>query len=68
MLALEDTGRAVIFNAPVDLILDEHHKGRRDHSFPLWALLILELWHRRYIDHSPRTVESSEPSALPVTV
>jgi asparagine synthase (glutamine-hydrolysing) len=52
----------------VDLILDEHHKGRRDHSFPLWALLILELWHRRYIDHSPRTVESSEPSALPVTV
>lgn len=52
----------------VDLILDEHHKGRRDHSFPLWALLILELWHRRYIDHSPRTTESSEHSALPVTV
>ena len=52
----------------VDLILDEHHKNRRDHSFPLWALLILELWHRRYIDHSPRTTESSERSALPVTV
>jgi len=52
----------------VDLILDEHHKNRRDHSFPLWALLILELWHRRYIDHSPRTSEASEPSALPVTV
>lgn len=52
----------------VDLILDEHHKNRRDHSFPLWALLILELWHRRYIDHSPRASEASEPSALPVTV
>jgi asparagine synthase (glutamine-hydrolysing) len=52
----------------VDLILDEHHKNRRDHSFPLWALLILELWHRRYIDHSPRTSEASEPSALPVGV
>ena len=52
----------------VDLILDEHHKNRRDHSFPLWALLILELWHRRYIDHSPRTSEASESSALPVTV
>lgn len=52
----------------VDLILDEHHKNRRDHSFPLWALLILELWHRRYIDHSPRTPEASETSALPVTV
>jgi len=52
----------------VDLILDEHHKGRRDHSFSLWALLILELWHRRYIDHSPRTTESNERDAVPVTV
>ena len=50
----------------VDLLLDEHHKGRRDHSFPLWALLILELWHRRYVDGAPRRAESSE--ALPVTV
>jgi len=52
----------------VDLILDEHDKGRRDHSQPLWSLLILELWHRRYIDHSPRISEARESSALPVTV
>ena len=52
----------------VDLILEEHHKGRRDHSQPLWALWILELWHRRYIDHTPRMTESEEHSALPVTV
>jgi len=51
----------------VDLILDEHHKGRRDHSFPLWSLLILELWHRRYIDHSPRTSDY-ERSAVPAAV
>jgi len=52
----------------VDLILDEHHKGRRDHSFSLWALLILELWHRRYIDHSPPVSESDEHTAVPVSV
>jgi asparagine synthase (glutamine-hydrolysing) len=52
----------------VDLILDEHHKGRRDHSFALWGLLILELWHRRYIDHSPRMSESDERHAVPVPV
>jgi asparagine synthase (glutamine-hydrolysing) len=52
----------------VDLILDEHHKGRRDHSFPLWSLLILELWHRRYIDHSPRTSDYNERSAVPAAV
>jgi asparagine synthase (glutamine-hydrolysing) len=52
----------------VDLILDEHHKGRRDHSFNLWGLLILELWHRRYIDQSPRMSESDERDAVPVPV
>ncbi|HYK19897.1 MAG TPA: asparagine synthase (glutamine-hydrolyzing) [Pyrinomonadaceae bacterium] len=52
----------------VDLILDEHHKGRRDHSQPLWALWILELWHRRYIDHTPRFDECHEHTALPVPV
>src|SRR5262249_19110755 len=51
----------------VDLILDEHHKGRRDHSFPLWSLLILELCHRQYIDRSPR-VAGSPQTALPATV
>ena len=58
--------RGYVNSGYVDLLLDEHEKGRRDHSFPLWALLILELWHRRYVDGSPRRAESSE--ALPVTV
>ena len=52
----------------VDLILNEHHKGRRDHSQSLWSLLILELWHRRYLDPSPRNSEARESDALPVTV
>lgn len=52
----------------VELILNEHHKERRDHSQPLWSLLIFELWHRQYIDQSPLTSESRESSALPVTV
>jgi hypothetical protein len=31
-------------------MLDEHERGRRDHSMALWALLMLELWHRQYVD------------------
>jgi asparagine synthase (glutamine-hydrolysing) len=31
-------------------MLDEHARGRRDQSHPLWILWMLELWHRRYID------------------
>ena len=34
----------------IKLLLDEHSRGRRDHSHSLWTLWMLELWHRRYID------------------
>lgn len=34
----------------IKLIIDEHARGRRDHSNPLWTLWMLELWHRRYVD------------------
>jgi asparagine synthase (glutamine-hydrolysing) len=27
-------------------LLDEHHRGRRDHAHVLWMLWMLELWHR----------------------
>jgi len=31
-------------------LIDDHLGGRRDHAYRLWALLMLELWFRRYID------------------
>ncbi|MDT4895766.1 MAG: hypothetical protein QOH25_843 [Acidobacteriota bacterium] len=34
----------------VDLLLDEHERNRRDHSTQLWALFMLELWHRLFQD------------------
>jgi asparagine synthase (glutamine-hydrolysing) len=36
----------------IKLLLDEHSRGRRDHSHTLWMLWMLELWHRRYIDRA----------------
>jgi len=41
------------------LMLDEHGRGRRDHSTQLWALFMLELWHRSVVERSadePATV------------
>src|SRR5581483_5294202 len=37
----------------VSAILSEHLSGRRDNSRHLWSLLMLELWHRSFIDHQP---------------
>jgi asparagine synthase (glutamine-hydrolysing) len=31
-------------------LAEEHGTGRADHSHQLWALLMLELWHRRHLD------------------
>jgi asparagine synthase (glutamine-hydrolysing) len=42
--------RGYVTRAYVELLLDEHERGRRDHAMALWSLLMLELWHRQYVD------------------
>lgn len=34
----------------VRFLVKEHAEGRKDFTFQLWALLMLELWHKRFID------------------
>jgi asparagine synthase (glutamine-hydrolysing) len=31
-------------------MVSQHLSGRADYSFQLWSLLMLELWHKRFID------------------
>jgi asparagine synthase (glutamine-hydrolysing) len=33
-------------------LLNEHLSGRADHSHRIWALLVLELWHRTFVDRT----------------
>ena len=42
--------RGYISRSHVELLLDEHERGRRDHAMALWSLLMLELWHRQHVD------------------
>jgi asparagine synthase (glutamine-hydrolysing) len=44
--------RGYVTRSHVELLLDEHERGRRDHAMALWSLLMLELWHRQYVDRS----------------
>lgn len=34
-------------------ILDEHRRGVRDNARHLWGLMMLEIWHRLFIDRRP---------------
>jgi asparagine synthase (glutamine-hydrolysing) len=43
--------------------VEDHLSGRRDRSGELWTLLTLELWHRAYVDASPRRAVAWRPPA-----
>ncbi|MCA1614211.1 MAG: asparagine synthase (glutamine-hydrolyzing), partial [Acidobacteria bacterium] len=43
-------GRGYVEPRYVNTLLDEHARGRRDHSTQLWTLFMLELWQRAFVD------------------
>jgi asparagine synthase (glutamine-hydrolysing) len=42
--------RGLLRPEAVRRMVDEHTRGERDHTHPLWTLLMLELWFQRFID------------------
>ncbi len=42
--------RGLFRSDTVTVLVESHLSGRFDHSYRLWALLVLELWQRRWID------------------
>lgn len=47
-------------------LFEEHDRGRRDQTGPLWTLFMLELWHRKFMEESSPRAEASEPRDLAV--
>jgi len=45
-------------------LLEEHRRGRRDHSAQIWMLLMFELWHRNFL--APAKGRESQQECFPV--
>ncbi len=43
-------GRGIFQTDATTRLLEDHISGRFDHSYRLWALLVLELWQREWMD------------------
>ena len=50
LFSTQATGRGYVRPEAVKRIWDAHQSGARNHSPQLWALMVLELWHRQYMD------------------
>jgi asparagine synthase (glutamine-hydrolysing) len=61
-LLLSERSRARGYFAPgyVRGLWERHQRGVRNHSHHIWALMTLEMWHRLFVDETPRTL-SGEP-------
>lgn len=49
-LSQKALGRGYFKQAELFRLWDEHQRGARDHGYRLWALLMLELWHKQFAD------------------
>jgi asparagine synthase (glutamine-hydrolysing) len=54
--------------AGVRQLLDEHFRGRRDHSGRIWRLLMFELWHRNFLERIPKSGVSADSDPVTVNV
>lgn len=49
-LSAKALGRGYFNKEHLFRLWDEHQSGVRDHGYKLWALLMLELWHKEFAD------------------
>jgi asparagine synthase (glutamine-hydrolysing) len=50
LLGQKSLERGIFRSQAVAELVDQHQSGRFDHSYRLWALLILELWQQCWLD------------------
>jgi asparagine synthase (glutamine-hydrolysing) len=52
LLSPRSVMRGYLRQEEVQTLWREHQEQRRDHATKLWSLMVLELWHREYVDQA----------------
>jgi hypothetical protein len=52
----------------VSRLVREHAEQKRDNTFKIWALLMLEVWYRSYVDQRPEFPSAPVPGPASLTV
>lgn len=60
--------RGFIEERYVRRLLDEHERNRRDHSAQLWALFMLEQWHRVCVDDAAGSSAGAHRDGAPLSL
>ncbi len=63
LLDQRSMARSYFKPAEVEAMLHRHHSGKTDETKRLWALFVLELWHREFVDGVPNTNMLEEVAA-----
>jgi asparagine synthase (glutamine-hydrolysing) len=50
LFSRQAVGRGYVRPQAVKGIWDAHQRRSRNHAAQIWALMVLELWHRAYLD------------------
>jgi len=67
LLGTRARDRGYLDQETVRRLWDQHQSGEADRTYPLWTILMLELWHREFVDvahNGARCAESSLPGDL----
>ncbi len=64
LLAGDARHRAFFRPEAVEQLVREHQSGAFDHSYRLWALLVLELWLRKWTERGPKERPPASPQRV----
>ena len=63
LLSRRATDREYFARPAVERLIREHSSGTHDHHRPLWQLVVLEEWHRAFVDAAPAA--ACNPARIP---